>query len=97
MLMLLFQMGGAIGSNIFLANQAPNYWLGYGLALGMVLAAIVSTMVLRMAYGMLNKKRDQMSEEEMRAKYTEGKLIPGFRSRHQRTDARFIRRASRSR
>ncbi len=66
-------MGGAIGSNIFLAQQAPHYWLGYGLALGMVTAAIASTFVLRIAYGMLNKKRDQMSEEEIRAKYTEGK------------------------
>ncbi len=62
-------MGGAIGSNIFLAQQAPHYWLGYGLALGMVTAAIASTFVLRIAYGMLNKK----SEEEIRAKYTEGK------------------------
>ena len=69
-------MGGAIGSNIFLAQEEPHYWLGYGLALGMVLAAIVSTFVLRIAYGRLNKQRDQMSEEEIRAKYTEGKFIP---------------------
>ncbi|KAK4942804.1 hypothetical protein LTR10_017564 [Elasticomyces elasticus] len=68
-------MGGAIGSNIFLAQQAPHYWLGYGLALGMVLAAIISTFVLRIAYGMLNKQRDKMSEEEIRAKYTEDELL----------------------
>jgi hypothetical protein len=41
----------------------------------MVTAAIISTFVLRIAYGMLNKKRDQMSEEEIRAKYTEGKSL----------------------
>ncbi|KAK5464892.1 hypothetical protein LTS15_001455 [Exophiala xenobiotica] len=68
-------LGGAIGSNIFIARQAPHYWLGYGLALGMVTAAIISTFVLRIAYGMLNKKRDQMSEEEIRAKYTEEELL----------------------
>jgi hypothetical protein len=50
----------------------------------MVTAAIISTFVLRIAYGMLNKKRDQMSEEEIRAKYTEGKSLllecfPGIR------------------
>lgn len=69
------QLGGAVGSNIFLAKQAPHYWLGYGLALGMIAAAIISTFILRIAYGVLNKKRDQMNEEEIRAKYTEGAFV----------------------
>ncbi|KAJ9638747.1 hypothetical protein H2204_004223, partial [Knufia peltigerae] len=68
-------LGGAVGSNIFLAKQAPHYWLGYGLALGMIAAAIISTFILRIAYGVLNKKRDQMNEEEIRAKYTEEELL----------------------
>ena len=88
-------MGGAIGSNIFIARQAPHYWLGYGLALGMVTAAIISTFVLRIAYGMLNKKRDQISEEEIRAKYTEGKSLLREYVRNQRTNALFRRGATR--
>lgn len=77
----LSQLGGAVGSNIFLAKQAPHYWLGYGLALGMVAAAIIATFILRIAYGVLNKKRDGMNEEEIRAKYSEGKipiLVPAY-------------------
>lgn len=45
----------------------PHYWLGYGFALGIVLAAISSTFVLRAAYVRLNKNRDAMSVEEVNA------------------------------
>ncbi|KIW46496.1 uncharacterized protein PV06_02165 [Exophiala oligosperma] len=75
LLISIGNLGGAVGSNIFLAKQAPHYWLGYGLALGMIAAAIISTFILRIAYGVLNKKRDQMNEEEIRAKYTEEELL----------------------
>ncbi|KIX03060.1 uncharacterized protein Z518_06610 [Rhinocladiella mackenziei CBS 650.93] len=75
LLISIGNMGGAIGSNIFLAEQAPHYWLGYGIGTGMVAAAIVSTFVLRIAYGVLNKKRDLTSEEEIRAKYSEEELL----------------------
>lgn len=68
-------LGGAIGSNIFLAKQAPHYWLGYGMGAGMVSAAIVSTMILKFSFEKINKKRDQTSEEEIRSKYTETQLL----------------------
>ncbi|EXJ82987.1 hypothetical protein A1O3_06804 [Capronia epimyces CBS 606.96] len=75
LLISLGNLGGAIGSNIFLANQAPHYWLGYGIATGIVAAAIASTLVLRVAYGLLNKKRDLLDEEEVKAQYTEDELL----------------------
>lgn len=68
-------LGGAIGSNIYLSNQAPHYWLGYGVGAGMVSAAIISTMILKLSFETLNKKRDQMGEDEIRAKYSEEQLI----------------------
>ena len=68
-------LGGAIGSNIFLSNQAPDYWLGYGMGCGMVSAAIVCTMILKTVLERINKQRDAMDEGEIRAKYTEAQLI----------------------
>jgi hypothetical protein len=75
LLISIGNLGGAIGSNIFLAQQAPHYWLGYGIGLGMVFAALVSTMVLRLAYSRINERRDRLSEDEVRAKYGEDELL----------------------
>ena len=75
LLISIGNLGGAIGSNIFLAEQKPHYWLGYGMGLGMTLAAIIATMILRKAYISANKKRDMISEEEVRAKYTEAEML----------------------
>ena len=75
LLISIGNLGGAIGSNIFLAEQKPHYWLGYGMGLGMTLAAIIATMILRKAYIAANKKRDLLSEEEIRAKYTQAEML----------------------
>lgn len=72
-LMSFGNLGGAVGSNIFLQNQAPHYWLGYGFSIGVMLAAVVSTIVLHFATQTINKKRSRMSEEEIRARYSESK------------------------
>lgn len=68
-------LGGAVGSNIFLANEAPHYWLGYGFALGIVLAAISMTFVLRAAFLKVNRQRDMIPEAEVRIKYSEQELL----------------------
>lgn len=47
LLISLGNLGAAVGSNIFIANQAPRYRLGYGFCLGIVRAAIACTLVLR--------------------------------------------------
>lgn len=72
LLMTVGNLGGAIGSNIFLARQAPHYWLGYGFSLGILLAGMLSTIALRLVYLAINKKRESVAEEEVRARYTEG-------------------------
>lgn len=68
-------LGGAIGSNIFLAKQAPNYWVGYGIGCGMLLAAIIATLILKTVLQRINKQRDLIDESEVRANYTEAQLI----------------------
>src|ERR1700750_1508583 len=68
-------LGGAIGSNIYLAKQAPPYWLGYGFSLRIILAAIVSGFALKFFLKRENDKRARMSAEEVREKYTERELL----------------------
>jgi predicted MFS family arabinose efflux permease len=68
-------LGGAVGSNIFIEAGSPRYWLGYGFALGIVIAAILCVLVLAYSWDRLNKQRDQLSEAEVRSKYTEAELL----------------------
>lgn len=68
-------LGGAIGSNIFLAEQAPTYRLGYGFGLAILAAANLATLTLRWSYDNDNRKRDAMDESEIRAKYSEEDLM----------------------
>lgn len=75
LLISIGNLGGAIGSNIFLAKQAPHYWLGYGMGAGMVTAAIICTMILKVVLQKINKQREAMDEDEIRAKYTEEQLL----------------------
>lgn len=73
-LMTLGNLGGAIGSNIFLSTQSPTYWLGYGFSLGSVSCAIAATFLLRFFCLRENKKRELMDAHEVQAQYTEGML-----------------------
>ena len=72
-------MGGIMGSNIYLGREAPKYRTGFGCSLAMCIAAIGMTFVLRWAYTRENAKKDQLfkdhSEAEVRARYSEQELI----------------------
>lgn len=75
LLITLGNYGGCIGSNIFLAHQKPHYWLGYGFSIGILTVAIISTFILRWSYLRINKQRDAMNIEDIRARYTEAELL----------------------
>jgi hypothetical protein len=62
-------------SNIYVQKQIPHYWLEYDFGLGIVLAAIGATFVLRWAYAREKRKRDLVSEDEFWAKFTESELL----------------------
>jgi hypothetical protein len=68
-------LSGVVGSNIFIAAESPHYWAGYGTCLGVSCAGIAATICLRRAYKRINAERDKISEEEIRAKYTEAQLL----------------------
>jgi hypothetical protein len=69
-------LGGAIGSNIYLEEQKPHYRLGFGMGLGISVAAIACTVILKFEYARLNRAKEQEgTEEEILAKYTEEELL----------------------
>ncbi|KAI5479970.1 hypothetical protein MNV49_002260 [Pseudohyphozyma bogoriensis] len=71
----LGQMGGVIGSHIYLAQEAPKYPIGFGVSMGAVfLCGIIGTLIMRFALISINNKRDKISEAEVRAKYTDEEL-----------------------
>ncbi|KAI9932521.1 hypothetical protein MW887_008763 [Aspergillus wentii] len=75
LLISIGNLGGAIGSNIFLEQQKPHYWLGYGICTGITVAAMISVLVLRFSYAKINAERDKLSEAEVLEKYNEAELI----------------------
>lgn len=66
--------GGILGSYIFLDNQKPGYPLGFGMGLALAASTICSTLFLEYSYWRINKKRDLISEEDVRAQYTDEQL-----------------------
>ena len=74
--LMMANLGGIIGSNIFLANEAPRYWTGYGVCAGFLTFAIGCTVFLRAVYVHVNRKRDRLTEEDVRAKFSEGEFQP---------------------
>ena len=67
--------GGLVGSNIFLDSTKPHYYPGYAVCMGIQMAGIIVAIILRRAFKRLNEERDRMTEEEIRAKYTDEELI----------------------
>ena len=63
-----------VGSNIYIKSEAPNYWTGYGVSLAVLVAAIVSGIVLRIGLNRINKKREKLTEEEVRSMYSADQL-----------------------
>jgi hypothetical protein len=72
-------MGSVMGSNIYLARQAPKYPVGFGVSMTMLCLAICMATFLRFAYARENKKRDallaELGEGGVRARYTEEQLV----------------------
>lgn len=67
-------LGGAVGSNIYLSREAPRYWTGYGVSLGVLVMAIIAGIILRIKLKAINAERDKMTTEEIYARYTPAQL-----------------------
>lgn len=79
LLISIGNMGGIMGSNIYLAREAPKYRTGFSVSLAMSLLSIIMAYVLRMECKRQNAKKDRLlrekTEDEIRAGYTDQELL----------------------
>ncbi|OBT73139.1 hypothetical protein VF21_08929 [Pseudogymnoascus sp. 05NY08] len=67
-------LGGIIGSFIYMESEAPTYPTGYGTSLAMAAAGMCASFTLDCFYLKINKARASQSEESIREKYTDEEL-----------------------
>lgn len=66
--------GGIVGSYMFVDSESPGYPTGFGIGLAFAAATLVSTILLEFSYWRLNKKRNALNEEDIRAQYSDDQL-----------------------
>ncbi|KAK7214127.1 hypothetical protein V2G26_021305 [Clonostachys chloroleuca] len=75
LMMSIAQLGGVLGSNIFLANEAPTYSTGFGLCIAMLTAfGVVWPGIYYLILRKINRKRAAKPVEEVMDKYTPEQL-----------------------
>jgi MFS family permease len=70
----LGNLGGIVGSYMFLDKEAPGYHTGFGIGLAVSAAGVLNTLGLELSYHLANKKKARLTEDEWREKYTEDQL-----------------------
>lgn len=74
LLLSIGNLGGAVGTNIYLQQQAPKYQLGYGFSIAITIVGASAAFLLRVRLQRINAKRDLVPEEEIRERFTEDEL-----------------------
>ena len=68
-------LGGLTGSFMYDEGDSPRFHLAFGLSLGFATMGLLLVAGLVFSYWGANRKRDQMVEADVRAKYTETQLV----------------------
>ncbi len=68
-------LGGAVGTNIYLAREEPYYWTGFGVSLGVVGLSLATSVFMRWKLKRINAARDAMTPEEISSRYTDQELL----------------------
>ncbi|KAF1848174.1 MFS general substrate transporter [Cucurbitaria berberidis CBS 394.84] len=68
-------IGGVIGSYMYLEAEKPKYYTGFGLSLAFGASGFIVAFLLELSYKWGNTKKAKMSEDEVRAKYTDEELL----------------------
>jgi sugar phosphate permease len=70
----LGNLGGIVGSYIFIESESPKYPTGFGASLGFAAVGVGACLILETAYKISNQRKDAMTETEIREKYTDEEL-----------------------
>ncbi|KAF4468799.1 inner membrane transport yfaV [Fusarium albosuccineum] len=68
-------IGGIIGSYMYLDKEAPRYQTGFGLSLAFGASGVIVALLLELSYKWGNKRKAQFTEEDIRAQYSEEQLL----------------------
>lgn len=68
-------IGGIIGSYMYMDSEKPKYYTGFGLSIAFGGSALILALILEASFWWENKKRSKMSESEVREQYTEEQLM----------------------
>ncbi|KAK5175408.1 uncharacterized protein LTR77_000547 [Saxophila tyrrhenica] len=68
-------IGGIMGSYMFFDSDAPAYNTGFGLSMAFAITGLTCAVVAELAYKRANSKKARVSEEEVRAQYTNDQLV----------------------
>ncbi|KAI8233317.1 Major facilitator superfamily transporter [Colletotrichum sp. SAR 10_86] len=67
-------IGGLIGSYIYMDKEAPRYPTGYGTSFGFASAGIIAVITLEALLYRRNKKKELMTEDEVRQRHSDEEL-----------------------
>ncbi|KAJ4357249.1 uncharacterized protein N0V89_001824 [Didymosphaeria variabile] len=68
-------IGGVIGSYMYLDSEKPTYYTGFGLSLAFGASMFIVAFLLELSYKWGNHRKESIGEDEVRAKYTDQQLM----------------------
>ncbi|KAL8310287.1 hypothetical protein RB597_010216 [Gaeumannomyces tritici] len=68
-------LGGIVGSYIYLDTEAPRYPTGFGLSLAFGCSGLLVALLLELSYKWGNKRKEAWTEADAHARYSEDELI----------------------
>lgn len=68
-------VGGIVGSFMYLDSEKPKYFTGFGLSIAFGATGLLMSLVLELSYVWANRKKAKISEFEVRATYSEDQLL----------------------
>jgi MFS family permease len=68
-------IGGVIGSYMYLESEKPKYYTGFGLSLAFGATGFIVAFLLELSYKWGNSKKARQSEDEIRGQYTDQELL----------------------
>ncbi|KAL6231499.1 hypothetical protein BDW75DRAFT_247851 [Aspergillus navahoensis] len=68
-------IGGIIGSYMYIDSEEPYYYTGFGLSLALGGAALLVALVLELSFKWANRRKERIGEEEIREMYSDDELL----------------------